>query len=355
MQIQRSFFPKLISIAALFAALVISGCGTGGQQSTSNVASSAVTPAASTTPAPSANANVNPPSQNPASPTPSAPPTPPTPQAPPPSASGVPHSSHVFLVIEENKMFSEVYPNGMPWLAAQGNKYAYATNYHADVPGSTMDYLWLSSGSGEEVFGCVGDGCSHTITSDNIFRELGKAGLTWKVYAQSLPSPGYMGPSTGAYAAHHNPAKWYSDVIDNSALQQNIVPLTQLTADVAANQLPNYSIIIPDGNNDGWDGSMANADSFLATNVAPLLNKPYFQPGGDALMFITFDECDEAVGTCPDNERVYTAVIGPKVKQGTVSSVPYKHENTLRTILDALGVNVYPGASSSVSDMRDFF
>ena len=120
MQIQRSFFPKLISIAALFAALVISGCGTGGQQSTSNVASSAVTPAASTTPAPSANANVNPPSQNPASPTPSAPPTPPTPQAPPPSASGVPHSSHVFLVIEENKMFSEVYPNGMPWLAAQG-------------------------------------------------------------------------------------------------------------------------------------------------------------------------------------------------------------------------------------------
>jgi len=43
------------------------------------------------------------------------------------------------------------------------------------------------------------------------------------------------------------------------------------------------------------------------------------------------------------------------VKQGTVSSVPYKHENTLRTILDALGVNVYPGASSSVSDMRDFF
>jgi phospholipase C len=257
--------------------------------------------------------------------------------------------------MEENKTYAQVYPDGMPWLVAQGNKYGHATNYHADVPGSMMDYLWLSSGNGEEAFGCVGDGCSRPITSDNIFRELGRAGLTWKVYAQSLPSAGYMGPSTGAYETFHNPARWYSDVIDNPALQQNMVPLTQLAADVAANNLPNYSIIIPDGSNDGWNGSMSNADNFLATNVAPLLNTSYFGPAGDALMFITFDECDEAVGACPNNEQVYTAVIGPKVRPGVVSSTPYKHENMLRTILDALGVSVYPGASSSVADMTDFF
>ena len=70
-------------------------------------------------------------------------------------------------------------------------------------------------------------------------------------------------------------------------------------------------------------------------------------------MFITFDECDGAVGACP--EQVFTAVIGPKVKPGTVSSTMYKHENMLRTILDALGITVYPGASSSVADMTDFF
>jgi hypothetical protein len=98
---------------------------------------------------------------------------------------------------------------------------------------------------------------------------------------------------------------------------------------------------------------VAQADNFLSTGVAPLLDTPYFKAGGDGLMLVTFDECDGAVGACP--EQVYTAVIGPNVKHGTVSSTLYKHENALRTMLDALGITVYPGASSSAADMTDFF
>ena len=98
---------------------------------------------------------------------------------------------------------------------------------------------------------------------------------------------------------------------------------------------------------------MLQADNFLANSVAPLLDTSYFKTGGDGLMLITFDECDGAVGACP--EQVYTAVIGPNVKRGTVSSTLFKHENMLRTMLDALGTTVYPGASSSAADMRDFF
>jgi acid phosphatase len=277
----------------------------------------------------------------------------------------------VVLVIEENHMYTEVFPNGMSWLVAQGKKYGYATNYRADSPGSMLDYLWLSSGSchaqdcaplptGTNDFQCTGDGCFDPktgaqipITDDNIFRELGRSGLTWKVYAQGLPSVGYMGYFSGAYVARHNPAVWYSDVLDSAALQQNIVPFSQLAVDVANNALPNYSIIIPDLDNDAHDGTLAQADTFLSTNVAPLLNTSYFQPGGDGMMVVTFDECDAAIGGCP--EQIYTAVIGPKVKPGTVSSSLYKHESTLRTILDALGVTVYPGAAASAPDMTDFF
>ena len=70
-------------------------------------------------------------------------------------------------------------------------------------------------------------------------------------------------------------------------------------------------------------------------------------------MFVTFDECDAAVGACP--QQIYTAVIGPKVKAATVSLTLYKHESALRTILDALGVAAYPGAASTAPDMTDFF
>lgn len=53
--------------------------------------------------------------------------------------------------------------------------------------------------------------------------------------------------------------------------------------------------------------------------------------------------------------QVYTAVIGANVKHNYKSDQSYRHENTLRTMLDALGVNVYPGASREAKPMLDFF
>jgi phosphatidylinositol-3-phosphatase len=352
----KALFRKTIIFAAFStASAFITGCGatsrptsTIAAQVTDPATSSSTTPTSGTTPTPT-------PSPGP-TPTPSPSPTPtpaPNPVPQPKPASGIPHSSHVVLVIEENHEFTEVYPSGMPWLVGQGNTYGYAINYHADEPGSALDYYWLSSGSGEQVYGCQGDGCQSPIKSDNIFYELSKAGLTWKVYAQSLPSVGYMGGDYNAYVDRHNPAKWYEYVINTPSAQQNIVPFTQFAQDMANNQLPNYSLIIPDVNNDAHDGTLAQADAFLSSGVAPVLNTSYFKAGGDGLLLVTFDECDGAVGACP--QQVYTAVIGPQVKRGTVSSTLYKHENMLRTMLDALGVTVYPGASASASDMTDFF
>jgi acid phosphatase len=258
----------------------------------------------------------------------------------------------VVLVIEENHTFADVL-KAMPWLTSLGTQYGYALDYHADEPGSMLDYLWLSSGSGEKAFGCAGWGCTQPITSDNIFRELTRAGISWKLYAESLPHAGWMGGDSGAYVQRHNPAKWYSDVINNPQQQQNIVPFTQLAKDMAAGQLPAYSIIVPDVTHDAHDGTLAAADTWLQNQVAPLLKDPAFQSGGDGLLIVTFDECDNAVGNCP--EQIYTALAGPRVKRGFTSALLYKHENTLRTILDALGAKVYPGASATAADMSDFF
>src|SRR5689334_2179034 len=72
-------------------------------------------------------------------------------------------AAHVFLIIEENRSYSTVYHNQMPWLSALGDKYGIATNYFSDDPGSLLDYLWLSSGSAEAGFGCTGNGCAQTI------------------------------------------------------------------------------------------------------------------------------------------------------------------------------------------------
>jgi acid phosphatase len=156
--------------------------------------------------------------------------------------------------------------------------------------------------------------------------------------------------STGTYVKRHNPAAWYSDVVNDPAQQQNIVPFTQFASDLAAKQLPNYSIIIPNLLHDAHDGTPLMADQWLKQNITPLLNSSYFQPGGDGLMFITFDNGDgDAQG------QVLTAVVGQAVIPHVQVSTAFRHENTLRTIMERLGLQNSPGASSTAPPMSGFF
>ncbi len=300
----------------------------------------------------------------------------------------VPVSQHVILVIDENHSFDEVMVN-MPWLVSQGNANGYAANSKSNNGGSLLDYLWLASGScesskactlppGTHNFYCTGNDCYYPgttttdpITDDNIFRELNKAGISWRVYAQSYAAAGgtLTTPDNAngtSYYRRHNGATWYADVlndVDGSA--SNVVDFSQLAIDEANGTLPRFMIVAPDGNHDAHDcpvgyqqctmgQQLGAADEFLRTTLTPILNMPDFQPGGDGLIFITFDEC--AGGT--DNgcgSAIYTGIIGPKVKPHTVSNILYKHENTLRTMLDALQITTYPGAAATAADMADFF
>jgi len=300
----------------------------------------------------------------------------------------VPSSKRVILIINENSSYSDVVAN-MPWLVSQGSANGYATNYQSDNGGSLLDYLWLASGScessanctlpsGTHDFNCSGNDCYYPgtsttdpITDDNIFREMNNAGISWKVYAQSYAAAGgtVTTPDNNkgtAYYRRHNGATWYSDILSNvSGSASKVVDLAQLGTDLANNQLPRFMIIVPDGNHDAHDcpvgmsscteaQKLAATDQFLSETLGPILNTSDFQPGGTGLAFVTFDECGGGTNDgC--NASVYTALIGPQVVAHTVSGTRYKHENTLRTMLDALGIKNYPGASASAVDMTDFF
>ena len=114
---------------------------------------------------------------------------------------------------------------------------------------------------------------------------------------------------------------------------------------MAANNLPEYSIIIPDGLNDAHDGTLAQADAFLKANIAPLLASSYFQPGGDGLLFFTFDECGGGENsTC--GAHIFSALIGPLVKHGYLSGTAYSQSDMLRTIEYVFNLQPYFGADS---------
>jgi acid phosphatase len=275
--------------------------------------------------------------------------------ASPASALQVPLAQHVVLVIEENTSYNTTLAY-MPWLVNQGGLNGYAANYYSNVSGSLLDYLWLASGSSETAFGCNGNDCSSPVTDDNIFRLLNDSGMSWKLYALNyLNAGGTVTTPDNArgtlYYRRHNGAVWYSDVLDNTlGSQGDIVDFEQFLIDAAAGTLPRFSIIIPDGMYDGHDGGPALADTFLQNNMGTLLSLPDFKSGGSGLLLVTFDNGDgDAQG------QVYTALIGPNVKPGTASYTYYQHQNSLRTMLESLGLTTYPGASASAADMIDLY
>jgi phosphatidylinositol-3-phosphatase len=181
-----------------------------------------------------------------------------------------------------------------------------------------------------------------------------------------LPYPGFPGISNLKYVRRHNPIIDFTDTCA-SAQSVNSVPFTQMVADIANHSTPNYAYITPNLLNDAHDGSLSAADYWLSENLPSILALPEFQPGGDGILFLVWDEADlSSNGATQDNRcsaliangcggRVATLVIGPQVKPGYKSSVRYDHANLLRTVCDALGLNGCPGAGTVANPMSDFF
>src|SRR3989441_622327 len=261
---------------------------------------------------------------------------------------GTSQFGHVFIVTEENTDYVDVTSSSMPYLTGLAAQYGLATQYYANTHPSIGNYFELATG---QVL-TNDDGSSTIENVPNIVRSLVAAGKTWKSYAEDIPNACYLGGDTGNYARKHNIFPLLSDVANDPTGQGcNNVPFTRFATDLANGTLPTFSNIVPNLCNDAHDCSLSTADSWLQTNIAPLIASPVFQQ--DGLLIIVFDESggDNTLG----GGRVYWAAISPKSKRGYQSTTTYQHPSTLRLILKGLGVNVFPGASATAPDMSEFF
>ncbi|HXU16122.1 MAG TPA: alkaline phosphatase family protein [Terriglobales bacterium] len=264
------------------------------------------------------------------------------------STGTIPSSSHVFVVVEENHSYSQVIgSSSMPYLNSLANKYGLATQYYANTHPSIGNYFMMVAGQTIT----NNDSYCSTLTNDNIVRHLLSAGKTWKAYAESLPSAGYTGCGSGYYVKRHNPLAYFSDVA-NSSEKYNLVPFTQFSKDLTNNNLPNFSFIVPNLIHDAHDGSLSTADSWLKTNIAPLLSSATFQK--DGILIIVFDESLDT-DTAHGGGHIACLVIGPKVKLGVKPTTTYQHQDLLKTVMKALGLSSFPGAASSAAGMTAFF
>jgi len=233
----------------------------------------------------------------------------------------------------------------MPYLNGLATQYGLASQYYADTHPSIGNYFMMTTG--QEVTN--DDTYMSTVSVDNIVRHLLNAGKTWKSYAESLPSVGYTGGNTSLYLRRHNPLSYFSDVVNSSVQAMNLVPFTQFATDLNNNQLPDFSFVVPNAMDDAHDGTLAQADTWLQTNIAPLINNAAFQKNG--LLLIVFDEA-ETTDTTNGGGHVAMVAVGPLVKQGQ-SVVLYQHENLLKTVTTYLGIDGNLSKAGTVPAMSD--
>ncbi len=263
---------------------------------------------------------------------------------------------HVFIVAEENANYADIIGNStMPYLNSLANQYGLATQYYANIPGSISDYFLWTTGQSLTLDNGLTP-LTFPVSVDNVVRELVAAGLTWKQYAESVPSVGYIGgdavgPDGGTFYTRHVPLPYMTDVQNSPSQKQNIVPFTQLAADLAAGNLPNYAFITPNGCDDTHDCSFNAADNWLKANIDPLIKSAEFQK--DGLLIISFDESGN--DTTHGGGRVATVIISPFSKPGYQSVTFYQHESVLRLMLEGLGVTTLPGAAATAPKMWEFF
>lgn len=278
------------------------------------------------------------------------------------SWAAMPQSKHIWIITEENHSYEAVIGNSnMPYFNSLARKYGLAKEYYAEQHNSLSALMWLVAG--QPITG--NDQTTSCYNVDNIARHLIAHGLKWRSYQEDLPYAGFTGLSNLDYVRRHNPIIDFTDTC-NSQQALNSVPFARLAKDISDGHTPNYAYVTPNLQNDAHNGTLAAADDWLSQHVPKILHLPEFQPGGDGILFIVWDEADLSGKGGKDDRcaatisrgcggRLATLVIGPQVRPHYASTHRYDHANLLRTVCDAMGFKSCPGAAEVANPMEDFF
>lgn len=276
------------------------------------------------------------------------------------TASPFPQYDHVFLIVDENHNYNQIIGNSnAPQINALAGDYGVATRYTSVGDPSLPNYIAMLGGN---TFGVSDDDPyffpGHTSNQPNLMSQLEGAGKSWKGYYQGMPYAGYRGYCYPAkcngipdadtqYVAKHNGVPYFQNMQTSAEFaKQN--PLSQLTTDLNAGTVPNFSYIIPDECNDmhgappwcvdsGKAGDVddnwlvANGDKFVGNTVTQITSSSMWSTGNNAIV-VTFDEGNNA------NSQIATIVITNHGPRGVTDNTSYNHYNLLASLQAAFGL-----------------
>ncbi|HEV8378668.1 MAG TPA: alkaline phosphatase family protein, partial [Tepidisphaeraceae bacterium] len=254
------------------------------------------------------------------------------------AAPAPPRYDHVVIVIEENKGYNTIIGSAnAPYINKLASEGANFTQFYALPHTSAPNYGELFAGYHNNIpdFG-IAPGVP--LTTPNLGAEIRAAGFTFGGYAQSLPSVGFTGETSGDYVRRHNPwVNWQNDgpsppVHPNHRPSVVNMPFTMFPANF--DNLPTVSFVVPDNANNMHDsgaGPISTADNWLKNNI-----DAYYQwaKTHNSLLIITYDEDGHETNNF---NRIPTIFAGAGIRPGSTVTQSYTLHNFLRTVEDIYG------------------
>lgn len=244
----------------------------------------------------------------------------------PVARAGSPAFKKTMIVVFENTNYQAAL--NQPTFAKFARDGALLTNLVSEVHPSEGNYIALVAGSN---FGIANDS-SVTLDVQHIGDLLEAHGKSWKIYLEGYPGNCFTGMTAGKYVRRHNPFISFKNVQSNPVrCKAHLVPATALAQDIQAGKVPDFSLYIPDVNNDGHDTGVAFADRWFSRVFGPLLQNSSFMQ--NLLLVATFDESAASGGN-----HIYGAFFGDSVVPGSQNTASLTHFSILRLVERQLGL-----------------
>lgn len=206
-----------------------------------------------------------------------------------------------------------------------GQSGALFTNMQAETHPSQGNYIAMVAGS---ILGVKNDKPVN-LSENHVGDLLEKSGLDWRVYAENYPGGCFTGAVSGKYVRKHVPFMSFTNVSRDKTRCLKIQNDANFFNEFSAGTLPEFSMFIPNIDNDGHDTDINFAGRWMTSKFGTLFSAP--QTLGDTLFIITFDENEGTPGN-----QIYTAFVGANVVPGSVNTQALNHPAILKMIEDEL-------------------